>query len=114
MTTRRFAAIALVVSLLLAGVLSWYASSSPDGLEQVAESTGFAQSAQEHATAGGPLADYETKGVEEGRLSTGLAGVIGVVATGLVMGGLLVVLRRRRSTPTELPGPRDVEPAERS
>lgn len=95
MTTRRFAAFALVLSLLLAGVLSWYSSRSPDGLEHVAESTGFAQTAQEHAAAGGPLADYETKGVEDGLLSTGLAGVIGVLATGLVMGGLLVVLRRR-------------------
>jgi len=105
MTTRRLAAIALVVSLLLAGVLSWYASGSPDGLEHVAETKGFDHTAQEHAAAGGPLADYETKGVE-GRLSTGLAGVIGVVATGLVMGGLIVVLRRRGgSTPTELAEP---------
>jgi hypothetical protein len=110
-STRRFALIAFVVSLLIAGVLSWYASSSPDGLEHVAETTGFGQTAQEHATAGGPLADYEAKGVHSGRLSTGLAGVIGVAVTGLLMGGLVLVLRRRgRSTPTDLP---EVEPAER-
>jgi len=110
-STRRFALIAFVVSLLIAGVLSWYASSSPDGLEHVAETTGFGQTAQEHATAGGPLADYEAKGVDSGRLSTGLAGVIGVAVTGLLMGGLVLVLRRRgRSTPTDLP---EVEPAER-
>ena len=111
MSTRRFAVFALVVSLLLAGVLSWYASSSPDGLEHVAQTTGFGQTAQEHATAGGPLADYTTKGVDAGRLSTGLAGVIGVAVTGLAMGGLILALRRRgRSTPTDRP---DVEPAER-
>ncbi|HEX6055349.1 MAG TPA: PDGLE domain-containing protein [Intrasporangium sp.] len=111
MSTRRFALIAFVVSLLIAGVLSWYASSSPDGLEHVAETTGFGQTAQEHATAGGPLADYEAKGVDSGRLSTGLAGVIGVAVTGLLMGGLVLVLRRRgRSTTTDLP---EVEPAER-
>ena len=111
MSTRRFALIAFVVSLLIAGVLSWYASSSPDGLEHVAETTGFGQTSQEHATAGGPLADYEAKGVDSGRLSTGLAGVIGVAVTGLLMGGLVLVLRRRgRSTPTGLP---EVEPAER-
>jgi len=110
-STRRFALIAFVVSLLIAGVLSWYASSSPDGLEHVAETTGFGQTAQEHATAGGPLADYEARGVDSGRLSTGLAGVIGVAVTGLLMGGLVLVLRRRgRSTPTDLP---EVEPAER-
>ena len=98
MSTRRFAVVALVVSLLVAGVLSWYASSSPDGLQHVAQTTGFGQTAQQHRTADGPLAGYETKGVEEGRLSTGLAGVIGVAATGLVMGGLVVVLRRRSRT----------------
>ena len=111
MSTRRFALIAFVVSLLIAGVLSWYASSSPDGLEHVAETTGFGQTAQEHATAGGPLADYEAKGVDSGRLSTGLAGVNGDAETGLLMGGLVLDLRRRgRSTPTDLP---EVEPAER-
>lgn len=111
MSTRRFAVLTLIVSLLVAGVLSWYASSSPDGLERVAETEGFAQTAQEHGTAEGPLADYQTDGVDDQRLSGGLAGVIGVAATGLLMGGLLLVLRRRdRSGPTDLP---DVEPAER-
>ncbi len=33
--------IGLAVSLLLAGVVSYYASSSPDGLEKVAEDIGF-------------------------------------------------------------------------
>lgn len=104
MSTRRFAVLTLVVSLLVAGVLSWYASSDPDGLEHVAETEGFAQTAQEHGTAGGPLAGYQTDGVEDERLSGGLAGVIGVVATGLVMGGLLLVLRRRdRSGPADPP-----------
>ena len=36
MNTRRLFAVALVVSLLLAGVASYYASSHPDGLEYVA------------------------------------------------------------------------------
>ena len=50
MSTRRFFAVALVVSLLVAGVASYYASSHPDGLEYVAEQTGFIDSAEDSAT----------------------------------------------------------------
>ena len=87
----------LVLALLVAGVGSWYASSSPDGLEWAAEQTGFADSAQDSATAGSPLADYQVDG-QEGRVSGGLAGVVGVVVTLALAGGLTLVLRRRGST----------------
>lgn len=95
MSTRRFAVLAIAASLLIAGVLSWYASSSPDGLEHVAKTSGFGQSAEIHPAETGPLAGYATKGVSDERLSGAVAGVIGVAATGLVMGGLVLVLRRR-------------------
>ena len=104
MSTKRFAVVAVVVCLLLAGVVSWYRSTSPDGLEHVAETTGFSRSATDHATGHGPLAGYKTKGVSNGRLSGSLAGVIGVAATGLLMGGLVLTLRRRgRSAATDVP-----------
>jgi cobalt/nickel transport protein len=95
MTTRRFFAVALVVSLLVAGVASYYASSHPDGLEHVAESTGFIDSAEDPAAADGPLADYRVEGVEQERLSGGLAGVIGVVVMLLLSTGLFWLIRRR-------------------
>src|SRR3546814_8212288 len=63
----------LVVSLLLAGVASFYASSHPDGLEHVAEKTGFLDSGEDSATADSPLADYGVEGVDNERLSGGLA-----------------------------------------
>ena len=97
MSLRRFTVIALLVTLLTAGVLSWFGSSNPDGLEHVAQTLGFAQTAEEHAASDSPLADYRAEGVEDARLSGGLAGVIGVVVTGLLMGALLLVLRRRGS-----------------
>jgi hypothetical protein len=95
----------VALSLLLAGVLSWYASSSPDGLERVAEDQGFSQTGGDHAAADSPLAGYGTEGVEDERLSGGLAGVVGVAVTGVVMGGLLLALRRRsgQTGPTDLP-----------
>lgn len=95
MSARRFFAVALVVSLLVAGVASHYASSRPDGLERVAEQTGFSDSAEDSATADSPLADYETSGVDDPRISGGLAGVIGVVVMLVLSTGLFWLVRRR-------------------
>jgi hypothetical protein len=90
-----------VVALLLAGVVSYYASAHPDGLEYVAGQTGFLDSASDHGAADGPLADYGTKGVENARLSGGLAGVIGTVVVLVLAGGLALVVRRRSATSDE-------------
>jgi cobalt/nickel transport protein len=99
MTTRtsskKFFVVALLVSLLVAGVASYYASSHPDGLEYVAEQTGFIDSAEDSATADSPLADYQTAGVDDARISGGLAGVIGVVVMLVLSTGLFWVIRRR-------------------
>ena len=95
MRTRTFFALGLLVTLLVAGVASYYASSHPDGLEYVAEKTGFIDSAEDSATADSPLADYSTKGVDNPRLSGGVAGVAGVAVVGLLATGLFFVVRRR-------------------
>lgn len=87
----------LAASLVLAGFVSFYASASPDGLEKVAEDKGFADSAEEHATADSPLADYGVKDVDDARLSGGLAGVIGVGATVATGTGVFWAVRRRRT-----------------
>lgn len=95
MSTRRIVGIGLVVSLLIAGVLSYYASSHPDGLNHVAASLGFDSAERASAAAGSPLSGYAVRGLGDDRLSGGLAGVIGVLVVGLVMTGLVLVLRRR-------------------
>ncbi|MEU9577261.1 energy-coupling factor ABC transporter permease [Streptomyces chilikensis] len=85
----------LAASLVLAGFVSFYASASPDGLEKVAADHGIDKAAEEHAVADGPLADYGVGGVDDERLSAGLAGVIGVGVTAAVGTGVLLVVRRR-------------------
>jgi cobalt/nickel transport protein len=95
---RTFLALGLLVCLLVAGVASFYASSHPDGLEYVAEQTGFIDTAEDSATADSPLADYSTRGVDDDRLSGGIAGVIGVVVMLLLSSGLFWTLRRRQDT----------------
>lgn len=80
----KFFLVALIVSIFLAGVVSNFASSSPDGLEKVAEDIGFIDSATDSAVSGGPLADYSVSGIENAALSGGLAGVVGIIATAVV------------------------------
>lgn len=102
MRNRRFLLGFLLVSLLIAGVASYYASSHPDGLEHVAGTTGFGATAEDSPAADSPLADYSVSGVEDDRLSGGLAGVIGVGVVMALSTGLFAVVRRRR---TEVPEP---------
>ena len=89
----------LGVALLLALVVSHFASSQPDGLERVAMDQGFADTATGHGTAGSPLADYGVSGVENGWLSTGLAGVIGVLLCFALGAGLIFAIRWTRRRP---------------
>jgi cobalt/nickel transport protein len=84
----------LILSLVLAGGVSYYASSQPDGLEKVAGDIGFLDSAKESAVEDGPLAGYGVAGVDNERISGGLAGVIGVASTAAVSFGLFYALRR--------------------
>jgi cobalt/nickel transport protein len=85
---KKFLISGFIVSLFLAGVVSFYASSNPDGLEKVAQDIGFLDTAKDHTYADGALADYGVKGIDNERASVGIAGIIGVIGTAIV-GGLL-------------------------
>jgi hypothetical protein len=100
-SNRRFFAGFLLVALLVAGVASYYASSHPDGLEFVADRTGFLDQGTDSGTADGPLADYSTKGIDDDRLSGGVAGVAGCLLVLGIGGGMFWVLRRRDPDKTE-------------
>ena len=95
-----------LLALVLAGIGSYYASASPDGLEKVAEDKGFSATAEDHDLADSPVADYAVRGVDDGRLSGGLAGVLGVVVTFAVGGVLFLAVRRGNRSSDE-----DREPA---
>ncbi|WP_433335291.1 PDGLE domain-containing protein [Spirillospora sp. CA-294931] len=98
MTTKRFFLAFLIVSLILAGIVSYYASSDPDGLEKVAEDKGISAKEKDHSLKDSPFGDYGVKGVDDARLSGGLSGVIGVGVVLLAGGGLFWVVRRRGDT----------------
>jgi hypothetical protein len=92
---RWIAAGILAVALVLAGIVSYYASSSPDGLNRVAQDKGFSDTAKAPGAGESPLSGYTSSGVDNSRLSGGLAGVVGVLVVLTLAGGLTYVVRRR-------------------
>jgi len=92
--------VGLMISLVIAGVVSYYADPNPDGLERVAEDQGFIEDAAESANAEIFASDYGIAGVEDDRLSVGLAGLLGIVVMVIVGFGLFWLLGRgKKSTP---------------
>jgi cobalt/nickel transport protein len=95
---RRFTLLALAVAIVLATAFAPFASSSPDGLEQVAEQKGFADRGrlapvQERS----PVPDYAFPGVHDPRLATALAGLAGALGVFALAAGVAVVVRRPRA-----------------
>lgn len=98
MRTRVFVLAALVVAVILAGGVSYWASDSPDGLNRVAIDHGFDASQTQHGTSESPLAGYGTAGVDDPLLSGAVAGVVGVAVTFALAGAITFTVRRRRAT----------------
>lgn len=97
-----------VVTLLIAGAVSYGASASPDGLDaatlrgcQTVHTAGgdaltgqcIAQHVQDHGLAASPLAGYTVGGHPA---TSGLAGVLGVLVTIVVAGAVFWLIGRSR------------------
>jgi cobalt/nickel transport protein len=107
----RFILGGLAVCLLLAGVVSNFASGSPDGLEHAAgrgctldehgeiiDGTCIARAAEEHALSDNLFADYGLRGPDD-VLGAAVSGVVGVLLTFTAGGALFWLLRRRARQP---------------
>jgi hypothetical protein len=97
---RRLFVIGLLVAIVIAVVASQFASSNPDGLEYVAEQEGFAETAEDHALADTPLADYGENLTDSGWVNTAVAGLLGTLATLGVGYGVFWLARRTRGDST--------------
>jgi hypothetical protein len=93
---RTFVIAGVLVALVFAGVVSQFAADDPDGLERVAEDTGFIDSGQDHSLADFVFADYATAGIANETLSLAVAGIVGTIVTLLVVYGLFMGLRETR------------------
>jgi len=100
-----------VAALLIAGVLSYFASSSPDGLDSTTlrgcevvqteagehlEGSCIAQGSTDHHLSSSPFSGYAIHG--NGAL-TGVAGMLGVVAVFVAAGLLFRLIARRHQDP---------------
>lgn len=88
----------IFAGLLIAGIVAvssaWLASSHPDGLERVAEDEAFLHRAEDPGYE--ILPDYTIPGIDNERLSTALAGIVGVAVVAGIGLGAGYLLRSRR------------------
>lgn len=97
--TPTFLIAGLLAALFVASVVSQFAFDDPDGLERVAEDTGIAVSAEEHALSDSIFADYATEGIEDETVSLAVAGVAGTLIVLAVGWGLFLGTRKRPNRP---------------
>lgn len=87
----------LIGILVIAGILSSFASGSPDGLERVAIDHNFIHSEQAFLNFS-PFSDYAFAGTESSFLATAIAGIVGV---GITWGSIYLVFSWRKKSTVE-------------
>jgi hypothetical protein len=89
--------VGLALAVGLATAVSPFASSSPDGLERVAEDKAFLDRGELHSLQeDSPIPDYAFPGIEDERLATGLAGFVGTLTVFAIGWGIAALLGRLR------------------
>ncbi|MCX5801461.1 MAG: PDGLE domain-containing protein [Candidatus Eisenbacteria bacterium] len=99
MSERKVLVLSFVVSLVLAGLVSPYASRLPDGLERIAGDLGFID--RERALLRSPAPDYSWQGLLLGKLPASLAGIAGaalVFAAAALLGKVLTAAELKHET----------------
>ncbi|HHW40900.1 MAG TPA: hypothetical protein GXX19_07100 [Syntrophomonadaceae bacterium] len=86
--------ILLIVAVAVALFLSPFASPYPDGLERVAADKGFLEKGEGPGLVQSPIPDYAFPGIENERVATAVAGLVGTVLTFGVMYGIAVLIKK--------------------
>ncbi|MCX6641273.1 MAG: PDGLE domain-containing protein [bacterium] len=84
----------LAIAVLLAALAAPFASSFPDGLEWVAEKSGFYHHAAIEPPLSSPLPDYSIPGISNSILGTSLSGIIGTLICFLLPFGFSLLRRK--------------------
>ena len=69
----------LAAAILLAVLISPFASSHPDGLEKVAQKKGFLEKGEVVPVLVSPMPDYAWPGIKNEKAATSLAGIAGTL-----------------------------------
>jgi cobalt/nickel transport system permease protein len=86
----------IVSVFLIAGVLSLFASTWPDGLDSVAEKFGFKDKETTVVEIPTPLADYKVQGIDD-KVGTSIAGLVGAGAAFAVAFGIAQAVRPKNA-----------------
>ncbi len=84
-----------LITLAAAGIISYFASPHPDGLERAAENNGFIDHAKEPSWKAW-IPDYEVPGIKAPIAKVGVAGIIGAALLFLGLYALTASLTRRK------------------
>lgn len=94
---KKFIIIGLIISTALVFLIAPFASSWPDGLERVAINLGFIEKGVGSSTLRSPMPDYMLNFIKNERLSTVLAGLIGVMVMFSLVYVIGLLLKRRQN-----------------
>jgi cobalt/nickel transport protein len=89
--------IGLFIALLLAVILSPFASSFPDGLERVAEDKGFLEKGEGRPLMAAPVPGYAWPGIKSEKLATSVAAVMGTLLVFGAAYGFAALLKRKEN-----------------
>ena len=93
-----FVIVAVAVAVGLAMAVSPFASTSPDGLNKVAEDKGFIDKGELHQVQeSAPIEGYAFPGIDDERVAKGVAGLVGTLGVFVAGFGVAAVLRRRET-----------------
>lgn len=92
----------VLLALALALFVAPWADRDPDGMTRVAQDSGLAGTERAHDLEDSPVAGYEVEGVKDPRLSTAMAGAIGVLATFGITVLIMAVMRSVRTSDARL------------
>jgi cobalt/nickel transport protein len=85
----------LFAALLLAILISPFASSFPDGLERVAQEKGFIEKGEVKPVMVSPVPDYAWPGIKSKKIATSAAGVMGTLLVFGAAYGFAALLKRK-------------------
>ncbi|MDS1029374.1 PDGLE domain-containing protein [Bacillota bacterium LX-D] len=85
----------LLVALLIGVFLSPFASSSPDGLERVAEDKGFLAKSEGREVVGAPMPDYVLPVISNETVAGSAAGAVGTIITFGAAYGLAKIVSKK-------------------
>ena len=83
----------MFISLVMATVMSLFASSSPDGLERVAEDLGFIEHGEGEEVIPALMPDYAIPGIRNETLAASLAGFAGTFMMFALAYGIGILLK---------------------